>query len=827
MLDKVSLNQKIQNFIAANPSVQGMNQTQLISCLIENGIVTLTELQELSIFASDQDYEAVGLTLQNTKTINDVIQQGKDSDILFKSNDGKTYNLNKTIQNKINKLNKDLEKAEDSNGWIGKAWSWTKNVTGIGDSSNKVRDKQAHEQELLKQFTMDNPKKAEIFKELTGVDFTPEALEAFIKGELPLESEKALEGYKEGQEMATDITADIISGISAFCIYTAAVAAAPFTGGASIAVGIAAAAASGAVIKSGIKALDCVGNNKEYTFKDLSYDLGTGAVSGLLAPVSAGAGGAIGKTVATKCGMQVLKSASKGVTEEVVTTGFKQTLQHSMLNPGSYKYVGGNLLQKTGVYGAEIAIDAGGSGALDGAFRADINGDDVIDGAVTGFGAGVFMGGAFKSIGGGWRKIKKAGKEEQNIKVHENDQINHITQADEGVPVVTSKQSLQERISNANTREEIKALQDEIKQMPSGIEKDKFWMQCIQKQNELNPKIKMCSDQDVCPIDNITSKVFGLNKKLAKNIIYKLQNKIEIGETLELRDYSITKIDESNCIIKHKYKPATYVQPVLTSTDDMLNSIEQTTPNLYKLISELHLAGILDNSHIENIYQATRFLYDQSMLEEIVIAKNGINNYKKKTTYQLYNSILRKENIEIPDGIDKDTYIGSLKKQIKLLSDFIDTFNYSQPMKLYRRDSFSILQSIKIDDNESHFNGKSLGEILELLSKDKPENIEQILHDIIQILNKKEPITNLGFTSTSIAEIGANACKRNTKPILWEYNTTGNIHGCYIDVFSNDWADELEFLLQANSKFRITSIEPIKASDSNTLQFRIHATLTQ
>ncbi len=404
MLDKVSLNQKIQNFIAANPSVQGMNQTQLISCLIENGIVTLTELQELSIFASDQDYEAVGLTLQNTKTINDVIQQGKDSDILFKSNDGKTYNLNQTIQNKINKLNKDLEKAEDSNGWIGKAWSWTKNVTGIGDSSNKVRDKQAHEQELLKQFTMDNPKKAEIFKELTGVDFTPEALEAFIKGELPLESEKALEGYKEGQEMATDITADILSGIGAFCIYTAAVAAAPFTGGASIAVGIAAAAASGAVIKSGIKALDCVGNNKEYTFKDLSYDLGTGAVSGLLAPVSAGAGGAIGKTVATKCGMQVLKSASKGVTEEVVTTGFKQTLQHSMLNPGSYKYVGGNLLQKTGVYGAEIAIDAGGSGALDGAFRAGINGDDVIDGAVTGFGAGVFMGGAFKGIGGGFGK---------------------------------------------------------------------------------------------------------------------------------------------------------------------------------------------------------------------------------------------------------------------------------------------------------------------------------------------------------------------------------------------------------------------------------------
>lgn len=49
--------------------------------------------------------------------------------------------------------------------------------------------------------------------------------------------------------MAADVGADIVSGIAAVGIYTAAVAAAPFSGGTSIAVGIAAAGASAAAIK--------------------------------------------------------------------------------------------------------------------------------------------------------------------------------------------------------------------------------------------------------------------------------------------------------------------------------------------------------------------------------------------------------------------------------------------------------------------------------------------------------------------------------------------------------------------------------------------------
>lgn len=87
---------------------------------------------------------------------------------------------------------------------------------------------------------------------MTGVDYTPENLERFIKNEIQLKSEQALSGYQEGQEMAVDAGADIVSGIAAVGIYTAAVAAAPFSGGASIAVGVAAAGASAAAIKTGL-----------------------------------------------------------------------------------------------------------------------------------------------------------------------------------------------------------------------------------------------------------------------------------------------------------------------------------------------------------------------------------------------------------------------------------------------------------------------------------------------------------------------------------------------------------------------------------------------
>lgn len=501
MSDKVSINQKIQQYKQANPKLKNLTDRQVLSIMVENREITLTEAQKNSIYSSTQSNAAdTGLTLQkqpksqtaNLKSGRKIVikdgtakyyaadgvelkkeyfekqegqielkpsgrysvtkagetkyyaadgtelkesyfKQVENTDIKVKSSDGKTYNLNKTLEKRIDNVTKELEKAEDSNGFIGSTWSSFKNLTGIGDSSDKVREQQEAEKKLLLQFNSNEQGRPEIFKELTGVDYTPENLEKFIKKEILLKSEQALEGYKEGQEMAVDVTGDMISGIAAVGIYTAAVAAAPFSGGASIAVGIAAAGASGAAIKTGLKAADAAVGGREYTLNDAGHDAATGAFSGLIAPVTGGMGGAVGKTVATKLGVQAVKQVGKNVAEEAVKGGVKQTIKTALTNPTGYEYVGGNIAKRALAFGAEMAADGAVGGAVDNAFRTAYDGgslEDIGNSAVEGF-----VGGAIMSplIGGG---MKAAGKAGQKVfgkdNVHIDAQGNRVSVNEDG-----------------------------------------------------------------------------------------------------------------------------------------------------------------------------------------------------------------------------------------------------------------------------------------------------------------------------------------------------------------------------------------------------------
>lgn len=254
---------------------------------------------------------------------------------------------------------------------------------------------------------------------MTGAEYTPENLEKFIKGEIKLKSEIALQGYNEGQEMAVDITADIVSGIAAVGIYTAAVAAAPFTGGASIAVGVVAAGASGAVIKTGLKAADAAIGGREYTLQDAKHDAATGTFSGIIAPVTGGLGGAVGKTVATKLGVQAVKQVGKKLAQEAVKGGVKQTVKTMLTNPTGYEYLGGNAVKRGLAFAVETATDGAVGGAIDNAFRTAYDGgslEDIGNSAVEGF-----VGGAIMSplIGGGMKATGKAGQ-----KVFGKDNVN-------------------------------------------------------------------------------------------------------------------------------------------------------------------------------------------------------------------------------------------------------------------------------------------------------------------------------------------------------------------------------------------------------------------
>ena len=314
------------------------------------------------------------------------------------SNDGATYcvtkngkkskplkakspSLGQLDQNiaKLNNQEKKLNKIKKKQGFIGKGWNWFKNKTGIGDSSNKAQMQINAERDMLKQLRQPNAKiDQKQFEKITGQKYTKANLEKFKKGEFSQASQKVA-GYQEGQEMAVDVVTDVAAGAASFTIYTLSISAAPFTGGGSIALGGALAAGTGALVKTSVKYADAVSGGRKYTLNDTKKDASTGAVSGLLAPITAGAGGAIGKTVATKLGLQTIKTVGKEIGEDVVENSFKQTLKTSMMSPGAFKYVGEGAGKKVLAYSSEVITDGALNGGIDNGFRTAVNGGSLLD----------------------------------------------------------------------------------------------------------------------------------------------------------------------------------------------------------------------------------------------------------------------------------------------------------------------------------------------------------------------------------------------------------------------------------------------------------------
>lgn len=326
------------------------------------------------------------ISISNDGTTYCVTKNGKKSKPLK----AKSPSLGQLDQNiaKLNNQEKKLNKIKKEQGFIGKGWDWFKNKTGIGDSSNKAQMQINAERDMLKQLRQPNAKiDQKQFEKITGQKYTKANLEKFKKGEFSHASQKVA-GYQEGQEMAVDVVADVAAGATSFTIYTLSIAAAPFTGGGSIALGVALAAGTGALVKTGVKYADAVSGGRKYTLNDAKKDASTGAVSGLLAPITAGAGGAIGKTVATKLGLQTIKTVGKEIGEDVVENGFKQTLKTSMMSPGAFKYVGEGAGKKIFAYGSEVVTDGVLNGGIDNGFRPAINGGSLSDVAkATGEGA--------------------------------------------------------------------------------------------------------------------------------------------------------------------------------------------------------------------------------------------------------------------------------------------------------------------------------------------------------------------------------------------------------------------------------------------------------
>lgn len=292
-----------------------------------------------------------------------------------------TFETQNVEYNNVETLYNEFLETKGQQGLIGKAWDGIKNLFHLKNGSDNVESviKQAQNGEI----TLD-------------------------------EANERLNGYKEGQKMCVDVAGDIISGIAA----VGATALAPVTGGASLLV----AAGAGAGVKVAIKAGDSAISGREYKITDFGYDLITGSINGVMAPLSNAIGGAAGTGVAKALGLEAVETCAKSAVKEAGEAGVKQVgksfLTKLLAKQGvSYAAKEGAkggitlLAAKAAAYGVDMTIDGALSGATDAFARALAEGriedmpDDMARGAFGGAIGGLAIGGSTRLIFSGASKL--------------------------------------------------------------------------------------------------------------------------------------------------------------------------------------------------------------------------------------------------------------------------------------------------------------------------------------------------------------------------------------------------------------------------------------
>ena len=317
--------------------------------------------------------------------------QGIENELLFSSDNSEDTFVSNPVSNTDSEtsteaLRENINKTKSEQGFIGKLWDGFKNLTGIGAGSQKAEK------------AIDDYENGKITKE---------------------EMEKAVNGYQEGQKQCVDMVADIASGIASFGAFSLAtglgLAAAPFTGGASlglVAAGFSIAGVAGAAVKVGVKGIDAAVGGREYD--TLGYDLATGGINGVFAPITAGIGGAAGKAVAGKVGVTALREGGEVVVKEGIKNTAKGAITKTLLTT-NVKYVGGTMGARALALGTDMAVNGAISGGVDSAVRY-VAGDsedksvegfaqEVATGTIGGFILSPVIGGGMRVVGNGFGKL--------------------------------------------------------------------------------------------------------------------------------------------------------------------------------------------------------------------------------------------------------------------------------------------------------------------------------------------------------------------------------------------------------------------------------------
>ena len=642
MGENISIQEKITVWLNKHPEYRTKTEDEIISAMLsaEDNNLTLNELQELSLFATSAlQPEIAGLELEKSSTSPQPFTPTKEEET----------NLLQVLEERVRSTETKTEGEKEKNGFIAKAWSFLKNTKLLDwctDSTNDIKKAREEELKLLQTGNV-----SQIFKDITGVEYTKENVEKFLNGEIKTKSEQALDAYTEGQEMAVDVTGDLVSGIAAVGIYTAAIVASPFTGGASIALGVGLATVSGGLIKTGVKALDSVTGGREYdTF---SKDFATGSFSGLLAPVTAGLGGAVGKVVAKTFGVQAVKTIGK---ETVTQTGLKAFAKSALLNPAGYEYKGGTMIARAVSQGTEMATDGALGGGIDNAFRAGIEGEDIGEGFISGLIGGAAMA---PVIGGGFKAAGKMGNKFGNLFHSKNVDVN----PDKALPDGNNTQSKADinpksaqlapedifaKLKNAALREEFAALREEIKKITDPDKKKELEVVYLKLYNEWTKSAQLPDIRMEYTPDNTSA------------------NKLLQTETEAVKDNP----QSSASAAKGSENPAI------------------THPEFVDEVTAQNIAsGKLDAEHINDFIQATS---DIIKPEDYKFILRKLTNKKSELVQRIVNSNNQCESRQI----SKLLYDLKSDSQVDTLSRYLNQFEAKENKLPDFRYIWTILESI-------------------------------------------------------------------------------------------------------------------------------------
>ena len=299
----------------------------------------------------------------NNQTLTPLLKEKLQKQGYFSNTSAKDeIKITNTKTNELEIIKQNFEKIKKQQGLTGKFWDTIKNL----------------------------------FHLKTGSKFVEQSIKEYSEGKIAKEKVlEILDKYHEGQNISVDIMANIISGIASVGIFS--LAASSF----SLPVAMLLSFSTGAVTKVGSKLFSAKTNNREYNNRNMQYDILTGGVNGLLAPIANGLGSTLEKVAASKLGLEISKDVAKNSTKSIFKT---------MLMNQNVEIIGKNSAKKALAVGAGMLAGSALSGAADNATRGALEGQDshnILKSAQNGLLGGLILA---PIIGGGFKLAVKLGK---------------------------------------------------------------------------------------------------------------------------------------------------------------------------------------------------------------------------------------------------------------------------------------------------------------------------------------------------------------------------------------------------------------------------------